>query len=229
MVRRCASPCAPVQSSGVTSRPPLLSAFLAPNAPAWPNPPNMQTHPLLQIQYFVERALPVAFQIERDVLEPQALEDCRKPLRHFQRQRAFHFFAGDFDADYLAVKTYAELAEAEGLNLLFAGLHGLDVLNGDRRSVGNAGTQTGRGGTVPGGQAGQAGEFADFGLGEAGIGQRGSHPMLGGGALARAVVAQVVHIDSVDDVLAAALAAQGCKAGEQFVLAVEAAVGTVAD
>src|ERR1017187_3631189 len=51
--------------------------------------------------------------------------------------------------------------------------------------------------------------------------------MLGRGALTRTVVAQIVHVDSVDDVLVAALAAHGFQAGEEFVLAVEAAVGTV--
>ena len=52
--------------------------------------------------------------------------------------------------------------------------------------------------------------------------------MLGGGALSRTVVAQVVHIHAVDDVLEAALTPHRFQAREQFVLAVEAAVGTVA-
>src|ERR1017187_10418646 len=100
-----------------------------------------ESPPLLQIQDFVEGALAVAFQVERDVFESQGFEDGSEALGHFHGQRALHFFAGDFDADYFAVEAHAELAEAEGLDLLFAGLDGLDVLDGDRRSVGNAGAE----------------------------------------------------------------------------------------
>ena len=52
--------------------------------------------------------------------------------------------------------------------------------------------------------------------------------MRAGRALPRAVVAQVVHVDSVNNVLVAALAAHRFQAREQFVLAVEATVRSVA-
>ena len=161
-------------------------------------------------------------------MNPSPLKIAVKRCAISMRQCAFHLFAGDLDPYHLTVKAHAELAEAQRLDLFFPGLHGLHVLNGHRRSVRNAGTQTRRGGPVPGGQVGQAGQFADLRLGQSGIRQRRGHLVLQRGVLARTVVAEVVHVDAVDDVLVAALAAHLFQAREQLVLAVEAAVGTIA-
>src|SRR5271154_5398623 len=105
---------------------------------------------LLQLEYFVERALTIAFQIQRHVLEAQALEDRREFSAHLQRQRALHLIGCDFDADYLAVETDAELAEAERLQLLLASLDGLHVLDGHRRSIRYARAEAGGRRAIPG-------------------------------------------------------------------------------
>ena len=73
-----------------------------------------------------------------------------------------------------------------------------------------------------------AGQLADLRLRHPGIGQRRGHLVIPGGALARTVIAQVVQVHAVDDVLVAAIAAHFLQAGEQFVLAMETAVGIVA-
>ena len=56
----------------------------------------------------------------------------------------------------------SELAEAEGFDFFFAELHGFDVFDGDGGAIGDSGTETGGSGAVPGGQAGETGEFADL-------------------------------------------------------------------
>jgi hypothetical protein len=50
-----------------------------------------------------------------------------------------------------------------------------------------------------------------------------------GGVLSRAIVAEVIEVDAVDDMANGALAAELFEAGEKLVFAVEAAVGAVAD
>ena len=89
------------------------------------------------------------------------------------------------------------------------------------------GAEAGGRGTVPGGQPGHARQFADLRFAQARVHQRRLHLVLPRGILAGAVVAQVVGIYTVDDVGDAALAADFFQAREQFVLAVEAAVGVV--
>ena len=72
-------------------------------------------------------------------------------------------------------------------------------------------------------------ELANLGLGETGVGERRGDLVPFGGALAGTVVAQVVHVHAVNDVAVAALAADFVEAREELVLAVEAAVGRVAE
>jgi hypothetical protein len=51
------------------------------------------------------------------------------------------------------VEAHAKLAKAEGAQGLLARIHRLHGLYGDGRAVRDAGTETGRGGAIPGGQA----------------------------------------------------------------------------
>ena len=47
---------------------------------------------------FVERALAVAFQIQRDVSEARGFQVFRDDGGHFRRERSLQFFRGNFDA-----------------------------------------------------------------------------------------------------------------------------------
>src|SRR5436190_2576441 len=112
----------------------------------------------------VERSLPIAFKIQGYILEPQFLEDVCKFPRHLHAQRLLHFLRRDLDARDLSVEPHAELPEAERLELFLAVLDSLDVLDGHRSSVRNAGTEASGGGTIPSGQTRHARKLADFRL-----------------------------------------------------------------
>ena len=92
-----------------------------------------------QVQDFVQRTLPVAFQIEGYVLEAQRLKNSREPAGHLRGSKhAASSSARDFQPHELAVKAHAELAESQCLHFLFAALDGFDVLDRHRRAVGDA-------------------------------------------------------------------------------------------
>src|SRR5277367_1507119 len=61
----------------------------------------------------IQRALPIAFEIERDVGEACCFQASRDRSRHFERHGARHFVRGDFDAGEPVVQAYAKLAEAQ--------------------------------------------------------------------------------------------------------------------
>src|SRR5262249_29853768 len=98
------------------------------------------------------------------VLESQLLEDRREPLRHVEVEGFLHFVPGNLDTRNLAVKTDAELPEAQGFQRFLAILDLLDVFDRHGSAVRNARTETGRRRTVPGGESGLPGELSDFGL-----------------------------------------------------------------
>lgn len=178
---------------------------------------------------FVERALAVALQIERDVVEAEGFEDFDEAGGHFGLQGLREFFDSDFDANQIAMEARAELAEAEGFERLFAVFHRFDAFLGDFGAVGDAGAEAGGGGAVPGGEAGTAAEFANLGFGEAGFNEGGFDVVGFGGALAGTPVAEIVDVDAIDNIRDAAFLAHLIQAGEEFVFAVEAAVFIVFD
>src|SRR4051812_18164878 len=91
----------------------------------------------LDIQHFVQRPLTVAFQIERDVLKAESLENGRELPRHLQRERLLHLLPGDLDTGDLTVKAHAELAESERFQLLLAHLDLPDVFESHRSAIWN--------------------------------------------------------------------------------------------
>src|SRR6185369_7469251 len=110
------------------------------------SPRSLVTHPYerylaTSAEDCVQRTLAVAFQIQRDVVKAQRLEDGGELARHLQGHGAVEFFRRHFDAHDVAVESHAELAEAERTNRLFAAVHGLHILNRHRRSVGNPRTE----------------------------------------------------------------------------------------
>ena len=66
-----------------------------------------------RFERFVERALAVAFEVERDVGEAGGLELLGDRGGHFGRERARHFVGSDFDAREFVVQAHAELPEAQ--------------------------------------------------------------------------------------------------------------------
>ena len=182
-----------------------------------------------KLKNFVERTLAIAFEIKRDVLESKRFKDGGEPLRHFDREGPRQFVGSDLDPHHFTVKADTELPKTERLDLFLAGFDGMDILDRDGRAVWDARTQASRRGAVPRGKAGGMGEFADFGFAKSGIGERGGDAVLLGGVLARAIIAEIVEVDPVDNVFDRSIAAKLFEAGEEFVFAVETAVGVIAD
>src|ERR1051326_8271361 len=89
------------------------------------------------LQRLVQRSLPVTFQIQRDVVKPERLENSRERAAHLQVERARQLLRSDLAPHQLPMKPDAELAEPERANGLFAALHGLDVLNRHRSAIRN--------------------------------------------------------------------------------------------
>ena len=178
---------------------------------------------------FIQRALAVALQVEGHVVEAKRFEDFDEFGGHFRLERLREFFDSHFNADQIAMEASAELAESECLQRFFTILDCLDSFLGDFGAIGDAGTETGGGGTVPGGKASEATEFANFGFAEPGFDERSFDVVSLGGALAGTPVAEVVDIDPVDYVGDAAFFADFIEAAKQLVLAVEAPVLVVLD
>jgi hypothetical protein len=180
-------------------------------------------------QQLIHRAGAEAFQVESDELESQCFKEGGEFAGHFGGQGAGKFVASNFNADDFAMMAYAELAEAKGAQRFFAALDDAQRLGGDLASIFEARGKTGRGGLVPYPQIGAPREFPDISFIEAGFEQRGENVMLARGLLSGAKVACIVGVDAVGDGVESAGLAISFEDGEQFVLAVKAAHGIVAD
>src|ERR1700733_9917509 len=124
-------------------------------------------------QNFVQRTLPVTFQIERNVLKPEPPENRRQLPRHVRIQGPRQLLRSDLDSHQFSVKSRAKLTERERLNLFLAPLHRLDVLDRHRRSIRNPGTQARGGRPVPRGQSRQPGKLPNLRLAQVRLHQRG--------------------------------------------------------
>jgi len=95
-------------------------------------------------QDLVHRALAVAVQVERDVLEAQALQAAGDGVEDFQREGARQLGAGDLDPHQLRrVVAHAELAEAEFLQGFLGVFDQPDVVRRNRGAIGHARAETG--------------------------------------------------------------------------------------
>ena len=139
-------------------------------------------------------------------MNPERFEDASKFGGHFRSERAGQFFARDLDANDVAMVAHPELAEAQGANGVFSLLNHAECFARDLAAILNAGRETGRSGLVPDAQAGGAGKFTNFLLGESGVAQRRGNPVLFGGLLAGTEVALVVEVHAVSDGIEAPLA-----------------------
>ena len=137
--------------------------------------------------------------------------------------------AGDFDAGQFAVVADADLREAERVESIFGAFDLAQVLSGYCPAVFDARGEAGAGRLVGDGEAGLAGEGADFLLGQVGGGQGRERVVHRGGFLAGTEVAAVVEVHAIGEVGEAELEARGFHLGEELVLAMEAAVAVVAN
>ena len=72
----------------------------------------------------IHRAGAEALKIEGDKLEAHRLENARELCRHLQGESAWHFVAGDLDANDLPVMAHTELTKAKPAKAIFAVLDG---------------------------------------------------------------------------------------------------------
>src|SRR5262249_47759581 len=98
--------------------------------------------------------------------------------------RIGHFNPGEFPF----VKTYPALAKTEAMEVGFRGLDPAGALSRHGDPWGEAARKAGRGGLVPRRQAPGLSNGTDVGLGAAGLLERMTHLVLGGGGQPRAVV-----------------------------------------
>ncbi len=178
-------------------------------------------------QGIVERALAVAFEVERDVEEAGGFEACVDGGGHVGSKGAREFLPGDFDTGEPVVETDTELTEAEVAEGGFGAVDEREALGRDFGAVGNAGGEASGRGAIPCRKVGAARKFADFGFAEADIEERREDVMLGGGTMAWAEVERVVGVDAVGDGGDIACGGELVEDGEEFVLAEVTAIARV--
>src|SRR5713101_6758367 len=137
-------------------------------------------------QRFVERALPITFEIESDIGEASRSKPACDFEGHFLGQRVRQLFAGDLHTRHVIVQTDTKLAESQLAQSRLSSLDKRETLLGDASAVGQAGGQASGSGAVPGRQSRLLREHSNLRLGEAGIEQRREDSMLGGGTMAGA-------------------------------------------
>src|SRR6185437_10956072 len=115
-------------------------------------------------QNLVQRSRTIAFQVERHVPEPQALENAGQPLGHFLVERALKLAPGDLDADDLLVEPHPHLPEPEPVQRLLAFLDPRQHLRRHRDAVGHARRQAGLRRAVPNLEPGRARAGPNLGL-----------------------------------------------------------------
>ena len=120
----------------------------------------------------------------------------------------------DLDARAVGEVAHAQLAEAERVQRLLGPADARQLFGRDALAVRHARRQARQGGLVPVRQTQLAGGGADLRFAHAGLVQRAADLVLalGGGAGARAPVAQVVHVQAVQDVARAGLARPAARA-----------------
>src|SRR5258705_969234 len=120
-------------------------------------------------QRFIQRALAVAFEVERNVREPGALERLRDRGASLLRKCAIHFFRSDFDASEFVVETHTELAEPEFAQGGFAALDHGEALGSNFSAVWHARSEACGGGAVPSRQSGTLRKLANFHFAQADV------------------------------------------------------------
>jgi len=161
-------------------------------------------------------------------LEAARFESGRDGVEGIHGESAGQFGTGDFNAGQVAVVAHTEFAESQLAETFFRLLDLVKDFACDGAAVFDARGQAGGGGAIPKGVAGGFGEGADLDLGEASVGERSKNGVLLGGALAGAEVFGVVGVHAIGDGGESELGCEGAHYGEEFVLAMEAAICVIA-
>ena len=145
----------------------------------------------------VETAGTVAVEVEGDIAVAEAVQAGRHRGAEGGVIEASHLGRGGLEAGEVAVVADADLAQTAVAQVGFGGLDHGQGFTSDRGSVGQAGGEAGHGRFVGRGQPQPLGEFADIGLGEAGLEQRTAHAEFGGSAPAGAPVGGVFGVTAI--------------------------------
>src|SRR5262245_24658366 len=97
----------------------------------------------------VERALAVAFQVERDIKKAGFFQSGIDGRGHFGSERARQFVRGDFDARKLVMESNTKLLEAEVAEGGFGAINEGKALRSDFGAVGKARGKAGGSGAIP--------------------------------------------------------------------------------
>src|SRR5713226_1861967 len=120
-------------------------------------------------QSLVQRALSVAFEIQRNKGESHRFEPGRDFRSHRRRECASHFVGGDLDARQLVMQTNTELPESQIPEGSFSALDKAEAFRCYLRAIRNARRQARGRGAVPCGQPRSLRELANFDLAQAGV------------------------------------------------------------
>jgi hypothetical protein len=123
----------------------------------------------------------------------------------------------------------AELADAEGADVLLGLADAAEVFDSDGGAVRDARGEAGHRGLVPRGEAATTGQLADVGLRQFCVDEGAADGVLAGGFASGAEVASVVEVAAVEDGVVCAVVGYRAEEAVEFVFAVEAAVGAVID
>jgi len=160
---------------------------------------------------FVQRTLPIAFEIQRNVGKARSLQSGCDGGSHFRGHRARHLFRGDLNPRELFVQANAKLPEAQFAQGGLSALYESQLLGGYFGSVGEARGKACRGGTVPGGQAGAVRKRSNLGFTKTRVEQRSENLMIGCRAMTGAATAGIAVETGVE--IAAAIGANVRRAG----------------
>src|SRR5579872_4515768 len=171
--------------------------------------PHTSNRPRLHApQRFIERALPIPFQVQRDVVKSKWFENAGKAARHLRSKSPIQLLGCDLNANKVAMEPNPELRKSERANCLLADFDGLDVLRRHRRPIRNSRAKACRGWTVPCRESRATRQLPNFDFAQTGFHQGSLNLMLLRRGLPWAIIAQVVDVDTVDDMPHAAVASQ---------------------
>ena len=138
-------------------------------APTWPVAESAGASQKFRWQQSIHRSGAEAFEVQSHKLETQGLEDASEFGGHLWSEGTVQLFAGDLDTHDVAVMTDPYLAEAEGVESVFALFDDAQGLASDLASVLDARREAGGSRLVPNPKAGGAGEFTDILLSESSL------------------------------------------------------------
>src|SRR5579871_598544 len=141
-------------------------------------PSSSRAAKLIGRQQSVHRSRAESFQVERNELKPELLEDRGELGCDRGSQGAIQFVFCDFDAHNVSVMSYAKLPKPKSADRIFPAFHHIERLPCNRPAVLDAGRKASRRGLVPDAQSGFAGQFADFLFAESNPQQWGGNVML---------------------------------------------------